>query len=261
MADKGHWVGTWTAAPAQAEGVILSNQTVRMHRRISVGGQNLRVRLSNAHGHRPLPIGEVRIACRASGAATVLGSDRPVSFDEAGAASIAPGALLINDPVALEMAPLSDLPLSIHLPTEIPATSEVTGRYARQTNYVSPPGNFAAAAVMPVGRLCDDRYFLCGVDVMADADAAGIIARGDSLTDANISTLDAFCRWPDQLARRLFARPQGRACGIMNQGLGGNRILHDIRGDSGLRRFDRDVLAQPGITHVSVIAGPSRKQK
>ncbi len=82
-----------------------------------------------------------------------------------------------------------------------------------------------------------------------------MVALGDSLTDANISTHDAYCRWPDQLARRLIARQGGRPLGVMNQGLGGNRILHDLRGDSGLRRFDRDVLAQPGVTHAIVMLG------
>jgi len=108
---------------------------------------------------------------------------------------------------------------------------------------------------MPVGKLTDDWYFVCGVDVLAGPDAGGIVALGDSLTDANISTIDAFCRWPDQLSRRLQARVAGRPMGVMNQGLGGNRILHDIRGDSGLRRFDRDVLAQPGVTHTIVMLG------
>src|SRR5438132_658908 len=83
----------------------------------------------------------------------------------------------------------------------------------------------------------------------------GVVAVGDSLTDASISALDAFGRWPDQLSRRRQARGGGRPMGVMNQGLGGNRILHDIRGDSGLRRFDRDVIAQPGVTHVIVMLG------
>jgi lysophospholipase L1-like esterase len=109
--------------------------------------------------------------------------------------------------------------------------------------------------VMPVGRLTDEWYFVNGIDVMASGETGGIVALGDSLTDANISTHDAFCRWPDQLARRLIARIGDRAFGVMNQGLGGNRILHDIRGDSGLRRFDRDVLSQPGVTHVIVVLG------
>jgi lysophospholipase L1-like esterase len=67
--------------------------------------------------------------------------------------------------------------------------------------------------------------------------------------------VDANHRWPDQLARRLIARTGGRQRGVMNQGLGGNRILHDGRGDSGLRRFDRDVLSQPGVTHVIILLG------
>src|SRR5205814_50638 len=124
-----------------------------------------------------------------------------------------------------------------------------------QTNYISPPGDFTAANVMPIASLTSDWFFVCGVDVLAAADAGGIVALGDSLTDGNISTMDAFCRWPDQLARRLAARPRGRPMAVMNQGLGGNRILFDIRGDSGLCRFDRDVLAQPGVTHVVVMLG------
>jgi lysophospholipase L1-like esterase len=108
---------------------------------------------------------------------------------------------------------------------------------------------------MPVGRITDDWFFVGGVDVLASATTGGVVALGDSLTDANISTPDAHCRWPDQLARRLLARRGGRPMGVMNQGLGGNRILHDIRGDSGLRRFDRDVVAQPGVTHVIVVLG------
>src|SRR5262249_58091550 len=124
---------------------------------------------------------------------------------------------------------------------------QITGRYARQTNYISPPGNFAAAITMPVGKITDEWFFVSGIDVLASHETGGVVALGDSLTDANISTHDAYCRWPDQLARRLVARARqgGRPLGVMNQGLGGNRILHDLRGESGLRRFDRDVLAQP----------------
>jgi lysophospholipase L1-like esterase len=107
---------------------------------------------------------------------------------------------------------------------------------------------------MPVGNLTDQWFFLCGVDVLAGSEAGGVVALGDSLTDGNISTIDAYCRWPDQLARRLVARG-GRPMGVMNNGLGGNRILHDLRGASGLRRFDRDVLAQPGVTHAIVMLG------
>jgi lysophospholipase L1-like esterase len=107
---------------------------------------------------------------------------------------------------------------------------------------------------MPVGKLTDDWYFLCGVDVVASKETRGIVAVGDSLTDANISTHDGHHSWPSQLARRLVTRG-GTPVAVMNQGLGGNRILHDVRGDSGLRRFDRDVIAQPGVTHCVIMLG------
>jgi lysophospholipase L1-like esterase len=255
MQSGEHWVGTWAAAPAPAEGVVgFNNHTLRMMPRISIGGERLRVRISNAYGNRPLVIGAAHIALRDKGPAIVPGSDRKLTFGGSDGAVVAAGAVLFSDPVALTAPPLADLAVSILLPGEVLANFQITGRYARQTNYISPPGNFTAETVMPVGNLTDQWFFLCGVDVIAPEGAGGVVALGDSLTDGNISTIDAFCRWPDQLARRLVER-SGRPIAVMNQGLGGNRILHDIRGDSGLRRFDRDVLAQPGVTHVIVMLG------
>jgi lysophospholipase L1-like esterase len=255
MSGGDKWVGIWAAAPAPAEGFAgFNNPTIRMHPRISIGGERLRVRISNAYGTRPLAIGAAQIALRDKGPAIVRGSGRKLSFGGSDGAVIAAGAVLFSDPVELSVPPLADLSVSIHLPGEVLANFQITGRYARQTNYISPPGNFTAETVMPVGNLTDQWFFLCGVDVLAAGEAGGVVALGDSLTDGNISTIDAFCRWPDQLARRLVQRG-GRPIGVMNNGLGGNRILHDIRGDSGLHRFDRDVLTQPGATHVIVMLG------
>jgi lysophospholipase L1-like esterase len=255
MAEGSHWVGTWTTAPAPAETGAFTNQTLRMTMRASLGGNEVRVRISNAYGHRPLEIGGAHIALRDKGAAIVASSDRRLSFGGAATATIAAGAVLFSDPVALDLPPLADLAVSLYLPGEILTDFQITGRYARQTSYISPPGDFTAAPVMPIATVTSDWFFVGGVDVLASADTGGIVTLGDSLTDGNISTMDGFCRWPDQLARRLMARPRGRPMAVMNQGLGGNRILFDIRGDSGLRRFDRDVLAQPGVTHVIVMLG------
>lgn len=255
MTDSLHWVGTWTAAPAPGEGAAFSNHTLRMIPRLSLGGRVLRVRISNAYGVRPLAIGAAYIGVRSAGPGVVPGSNRRLTFGREASAAIPAGAHIVSDPVELEVAPLADAAVSVHLPGDLPASFGVTGRYARQTNYVSPPGNFAADEIMPVGRLTDDWYFVCGVDVLAPPQTGAVIALGDSLTDANIATHDGHHSWPSQLARRLVARASGRPVAVMNQGLGGNRILHDIRGDSGLRRFDRDVLAQPGVTHVVIMLG------
>jgi lysophospholipase L1-like esterase len=248
-------VGSWTVAPAPAEGVAFNNITLRMNGRLSLGGNMLRVRLSNAHGTKPLTIGAAHIGLRADGPAIIAESNRVLSFGGDRSAVIAAGSLVVSDPVELTVPPLGDVAITVYLPQDLPASFGITGRYARVTNYLSPLGNFAAEAVMPVGRITDDWYIVSGIDVISGHGAGAVVALGDSLTDGNISTHDSYANWPAQLARRLTARGGGRPMAVMNQGLGGNRILHDVRGDSGLRRFDRDVLAQAGATHVIVLLG------
>jgi len=223
--------------------------------RVSIGGSRLRVRLSNACGTRKLEVGAVHVGLRAEGAGIVPETDRALTFGGSAGIAIPAGALAVTDEVDLDMPPLSDLAVSVYLPGEVPE-HQVTGHgNAHQTNYISAPGDFTGANLLSIKGTTEAFLFVSGVEVLAPAETGGIVALGDSLTDANISQLDANHRWPDELARRLVARRGGRPLGVMNQGIGGNRILHDVRGDSGLRRFDRDILGQPGVTHVIVLLG------
>jgi lysophospholipase L1-like esterase len=252
--QRQHWVGTWTTAPAPVEGRSLNNQTVRMIARLSIGGPSLRVRISNSFGARRLVIASAHVALRGSGSELVPGSDRPLTFNGSPSMAIPAGAVALSDAVDLEVPPLCDLAVSVYVPESVP-DGQVTGHgNAHQTNYISTPGDYTCDSAMPVGELTTGFLFVTSVEVLAPAETGGIVTVGDSLTDCNISRLDANNRWPDQLARRLVARA-GPQLGIMNQGIGGNRILHDGRGDSGLRRFDRDVLAQSGVTHFIVLLG------
>jgi lysophospholipase L1-like esterase len=254
--DDEAWVGTWTTAPAPSKaGETFDNHTLRMNPRVSIGSDAIRVRVSNAYGESKLEVGAASVGIRAQGSAIVVGSGRELTFSGSRSVTVAAGSLVVSDPVELSVDPLTDLAVSLHLPGRVLPELRITGRYARQVNYLSPPGDFVDSVELPVWKITDEWFFLCGVDVLAPSGTGGIVAFGDSLTDANLSTHDAHCRWPDQLARRLVARPGGRSLGVMNQGLGGNRLLHDLRGDSGLRRFDRDVLAQPGVTHAIVMLG------
>jgi lysophospholipase L1-like esterase len=108
---------------------------------------------------------------------------------------------------------------------------------------------------MPVSSTTLARFWLSGVDVTASEHTGVIVAIGESVVDGAQSTVDANARWTDQLARRLLAQPGHRAMGVLNEGLAGNRLLHDSLGPNALARFDRDVLAQTGVTHVIVQAG------
>lgn len=251
------WVGTWSTTPVAVDGASVANQTLRMIAHISIGGARLRVRLSNAYGLRKLRIGSASIGLRGQAAAELVpGSNQKLTFGGCESISIPAGSLAVSDPVELHVPPLSDVAVSLFLPDPVLSTFQLTGHgNAHQTNYLSTPGDFTAISDMPVQDLTASFLLLSGVEVDAPAGTGGIVAVGDSLTDCNLSRLDANHRWPDQLARRLNARGSGRQFGVMNQGLGGNRILHDGRGDSGLRRFDRDVLSQPGVSHAIILLG------
>lgn len=252
---RGAWVGSWTSSPLLVEDVNLHGRTPRMIARLSIGGSTWRIRVSNAFGSRRLTIGAAHLALRGTGARILPETDRPITFGGSPSTVISAGALMVSDPVELHVPPLADVAVSLYLPDSASQPAGFTGHgNAHQTSYISPPGDFTASPGLPVEATTDAFLLLSGVEVMTP-ESRGVVAFGDSLTDGNLTELDANGRWPDQLARRLAARSGGRPVGVMNQGIGGNRILHDGRGDSALRRFDRDVLAQPGVTHVITLLG------
>jgi len=250
------WVGAWATGLVTVDKSAFKNQTLRLIVRSTLGGKRLRIRLSNLYGNQKLTIGTAHIALRDGASERIVaGTDRKLTFGGEAAAVIGPGALIVSDPVDLEVKALSDLAVSLYIPGEVPEAFPITGHgNCHQTNYLSIEGDHTAATALPVKETTENWYFLGAVEVLAPANTGGIVCFGDSLTEGNLSSLDSNSRWPDQLARRLVARG-GRAFGVMNQGIGGNRVLHDMRGDSGLRRFDRDVLAQPGVTHAIVYIG------
>ena len=250
------WVGAWATGLVTVDKSAFKNQTLRLIVRSTLGGKRLRVRLSNLYGNKKLTIGAAHVALRDGASERIVGgSDRKLTFGGETAAVIGPGALIVSDPVDLDVKALSDLAVSLYIPGEVQEAFPITGHgNCHQTNYLSVEGDHTAAVSLPVKEKTENWYFLSAVEMVAPANTGGIVCFGDSLTEGNLSSLDSNSRWPDQLARRLSAR-SGRLFGVMNQGIGGNRILHDMRGDSALRRFDRDVLAQPGVTHAIVYIG------
>jgi hypothetical protein len=213
-ADAGDWIETWTASPQpiwDAEFVVpinipraLRNQTVRQIAAISIGGNRVRVVLSNEYGSKPLVIGAAHVALAGSGSAIVAGSDRALSFEGHPSVTIPPGAPVISDPVDLTVAPLSNVAVSLFLPDQTPLTT--IHWEGVQTAYISPEGNFVGDADMKADSTIKARLFLSGIMVDAPPNARAVVAFGDSITDGATSTPDANHRWPDVLARRLGGR-------------------------------------------------------
>ena len=255
------WSATWGAAPAgpppAARLLTFTDQTLRLVVHTSHGGNRVRVRLSNEMGSAPLVIGAAHIGLRASGGVVAAGSDRTLRFNGARTVTIPAGARVVSDPVALTAPALADLAVSLFLPGASAAATLHPNAF--QTGYVSLPGDFTGSPSMPVKGTIGAWPFLTGVEV--DVAAPVLVAFGDSITDGLKSTSNANRRWPDYLARRLqgLGAAAGRA-GVVNRGISANQLLRTepgalLAGRAGLERYERDVLATPGVRAVIVLIG------
>lgn len=258
------WVGTWAAAPqmppenatsADSADAGFSNQTVRMVVRVSIGGEELRVRFSNAFGNTAVTLGDAHVAIAGKGAAIVPSTDRALTFSGRDSLTIPPNAMVMSDPVKLHVPALTSLTVSVFIPNATgPATWHALGR---ATTYVGGPGDLCASADLPYAKTEQSWYWLAGVEVLASQHTAAVVTLGDSITDGAAATLDANERWPDVLAEQLAKRGEASSepLAVLNQGISGNRLLHDVDGQNALARFDRDVLAQDGVAYLIVLEG------
>jgi lysophospholipase L1-like esterase len=258
-ASAGHWVGSWASAQQVPEPqnslaeTDLTDTTLREHFRLSLGGSHLRVRLSNLFGTQPLVIDAATIARTAdpAGKALVPGSVRPLTFAGAPEVTIPAGAEYLSDPVTLDAPPLATLAVSLHFPH---APTRQTGHPgSRATTWIAA-GTQAAAPILQAKGV-EHWYQLASVEVEAQPDAASVVAFGDSITDGHGVGTNRDTRWSDVLAERLQASPETRNIGVLNFGIGGNRLLLDGAGPNALARFDRDVLDQPGVRWAIVLVG------
>ena len=279
--ESQNWVGTWGTGPAgpplPAALQTFTDQTLRLVVHTSIGGTQVRIRVSNELGTTPLRIGTAHVAIRDTGANIKTGTDRALTFSGFTSIIIPPGAPVLSDPIDLNVPALSDLAVSLYLPGPAPATT-IHGS-AFQTNYVSMAGDHTGDTALPVDHTITSWPFLTQADVLVPQSGAAIVALGDSITDGAVTTVDANHRWPDLLALRLqttreplspFSGALARQypgligsnakLGVVNRGIGGNRLLRDpgeqpLFGRAALTRFDRDVLATAGVEYMIVLIG------
>ena len=247
-----------TAAPAADRGgrspaIVygLADATLREIVHVSIGGPQLRVVFTNEFGTEPLTIGAAHAAVSEGGSTVNLVSAAGLTFSGRTQVTIPPGALVVSDPASFILPAGSDLAISFFLPAQtIHQLSQHGG--ADQTSYTAP-GNVVGAKTLDAPSEIYSWPFVKAVDVKAPAQAAAVVAFGDSITDGAYAAVNQNARWPDELARRLLADKRTSNLGVLNLGIGGNRILHDNTGPSALARFDRDVIAQAGVKYLIIL--------
>lgn len=257
-ADAVNWAGSWASGqqiPEPANSLSadsLTDATLRQMIRLSIGGGPIRVRVSNAFGTMPLTLTSVHVAkaLKPGTAGIDAASDHVVTFSGRETVTIPAGADFVSDPVALNLPAGADLAVSLYF-TQPPA-QQTSHPGARTTSFLVH-GNHIADADLTGAQTFEHWFNLSGVDVAVVAPASAVVTMGDSITDGRGSTTNGNNRWPDMLAARLSALPATQQHGVLNVGIGGNRVLLDSLGPSASARFTRDVLAQTNARYLIVL--------
>jgi lysophospholipase L1-like esterase len=256
----GHWVSAWSDAvhsplpfPGLPASPVIDNQTIRMVVRPTLGGERLRIRFSNGFGTTAIAIGAAHVALLSKGAQIIPESDRVLTFGGRASVNIPPGAPMLSDPVDLKVPAFAEVAISIYLPGKTPGSS--THFWAQHETYISGPGDFTSKTDIPNPTVRMSWYWLSDLEMWGSNQTGATIAFGDSITDGVGAKQGEYSDWPDMLASRLAGKQGSSQLAVVNEGIGGNRILHDGAGVSALARFDRDVLAQPGVTSLIILEG------
>lgn len=245
-----------TARPSAVPGTakIFDNQTVRHVLRSSIGGDSVKIKLSNLFGKTAITFSGVRVAKSAGKSAIDVSTDKEVLFGGKGSVTLAPGQEMLSDPIALQVSPLTDLAVSMFFAT--PTTVATVHALGVQNAFVSA-GNVLSAAsiVQPIADGTWQSYWgLTAVEVSSTEKTNVVVTFGDSITDGFRSTVDGYKRYPNLLDIRLKAAGQSRTS-VVNAGISGNRWLNLGSGPSGNSRFERDVLNVTGVTHTIILLG------
>lgn len=253
---RGDWTAAWAAAP-DSEGPAFENQVLRQIVRVGIAGQGVRVHLSNRYGSKPLHIGAASVALHGEAAAIEPGSTRVLQFHGMGDVVIPKGAEAVSDPVALPLAALQELAITLSLPGNTgPSTQHGVGN---ATAYLAARTDGLDAVQFEHDEVTSSRFYVTGVDVQARVPTQVLVAFGDSITDGVGSSQDANKRWPDALAERFQSDPQTANLVVLNAGIAGNRVLHDgvapFIGNAAVKRFGHDALDVPGVRWVLLLDG------
>ncbi len=258
-AQQNTWIATWAASPQAADQspddplIKVADQTVRQRVRVSIGGTQIRIRLSNEYGSTPLLVGALTVAAPIHPESIQPKSLQMVTFDGQKSILIPAGAPVLSDPVPYPVAPGSEISISIYFPK--PVSTPTIHALGLKRAVLSRPGDHTLEETIDAATTFESSILVNAVLVPAQPSQHLVVAFGDSITDGDMSTVDADHNWPSDLIRRLQGTPKGSKIAIVNEGIAGNRLLGDGFGVNGLARFDRDALALQGVSHIVLLEG------
>jgi lysophospholipase L1-like esterase len=253
-----HWVAAWGTAQLQAEPQnelapeLWQDATLRQIVRVALGGDKVRIRVSNAFGTTPLTIDGAAIALsKGPGSPDIeAATAKALTFNGRTSVMVPAGAEYYSDPVSLTVKAGADLAVSLYFTG---APSKQTGHPGSRTTSFVAKGQHMLDATLADPVKVARWYVLSDVEVQAPRDTGAVVAVGDSITDGYGTTTDGNDRWPDVLAG-LIAK-SGKPMGVVNVGIGGGRLLRDGLGPNLASRFDRDVIGRAGVTHAVMMIG------
>jgi lysophospholipase L1-like esterase len=248
------WVSVWNGSlhplsdmlePGESFPAQLSAETIRQVVRISLGGEQLRIVLSNAFGTGSLEVGAATIALAGDNAA--VSGLRTLTFAGKLSIVIPPGANAISDAVDMSLEPLARLAISLFLPRQ---TQVSTLHWDASNVGVIGQGDQTAATRLRAESTTTARIFVSQV-LTYTQNAGTVVVLGDSLTDSTGNDEGRDTRWTDLLAERLLPA----RVSVVNAGISGNRLLKDGLGGAALSRIGRDLLALPGPKTAIILIG------
>ena len=263
------WVTAWgTSQQALADSQI-TNATVRMIARVTVPGDNIRIRLDNTFGAEPVTIGRAFVGYRIQGALLAAGFNRPVTFNGTSQVAVPAGGSAWSDPVRLPVLAQQDLAVSLYIPGSNVKPSQHTGAVVTSYRSADGTGDMASdESRTPFTATTTAMWWLKAIDVESVSSPGSIVAFGDSITDGTCTTIDAHDRWEDVLSVRLGLEHEANARAgagrdlksMVNEGIGGNTLIREglmppPDSPPGLERVDRDVLSHHGVTDVVLFMG------
>jgi lysophospholipase L1-like esterase len=265
-APRKSWIASWATSPQSAAPnpkqplLNIEDQTVRERVRVSIGGTEICLRLSNEYGLTPLVIGSATVAVPSDWTSVKQDSIQTVTFGGHNSVTIPAGASILSDRVVLPVASGAEISISLYFPQRVAAPT--LHHLALKRAVVSQHGDHTRDEKIEAGTVSKSSILVSAVLVATKPPQRLVVAFGDSVTDGDGSTVDADHNWPSDLIRRLGKTSKGSKVAVVNEGIVGNRLLSDCFiasagcfGISALARFDRDALAFPGVTHIILLEG------